>query len=107
MALRFRVCRVGDVPPGEMRGFAVLGLHAPVLIANLDGRLVATASICPHEDVSLLDGDLEEGRVVCPGHAYAFDLTTGRCAHDPTLRLPRHRIEVVGDEVFVELGGAP
>jgi nitrite reductase/ring-hydroxylating ferredoxin subunit len=105
--LRFRVCRMNDVPVGEMRGFAVAGLPDPILVANVDGRLHATASICPHEDVSLLDGTLVAARVVCPGHGYAFDVATGRCTHDAGLRLPRHRVELVGDEVFVELVGVP
>jgi nitrite reductase/ring-hydroxylating ferredoxin subunit len=104
MRMRFLVCRVGDVAPGEMRGFAVPGLDAPVLIANLDGELRAAASTCPHEVVSLLGGDLDGDRVVCPGHGYAFDLRSGRCTHDSRLRLPLHRVEIVGDEVFVEIG---
>jgi nitrite reductase (NADH) small subunit len=105
--IRLRLCRVAEVPPGEMRGFAVAGVAAPILVANLGGVLHATASTCPHEVVSLLDGHLERGRVVCPGHGYAFDLASGRCSHDPSLRLPRHQIEIVGDEVYVILGIAP
>lgn len=101
--LRVRVCRVDELADGEMRGFAIEGLERPLLLARIDGELHATASTCPHEDVSLLDGTLRGRAVVCPGHAYAFDLATGRCAHDPALRLPRHRLVVIGDEVFVDL----
>ena len=104
MAIRVRVCRVDDVPPGEMRGFDVPGLVSPILVARVDGRLVATASVCPHEDVSLLHGHFAGSRVVCPGHGYAFDVVTGRCQHDPGLELPRHRVEIVDDEVYVVIG---
>ena len=86
-----------------MRGFAVEGVDVPVLVANLDGVLVATTSMCPHEDVSLLDGDLCGTRITCPGHAYEFDVVTGACSHDPELWLNRYHITIVGDEVFVDL----
>ena len=101
--MRLRVCRVDEVPPGEMRGFTVDGLLLPVLVANLGGRFAAAASICPHEDVSLLDGELVGTRVACPGHSYEFDLETGRCAHDPHLRLRRFAVIVQGDELFIDV----
>jgi nitrite reductase/ring-hydroxylating ferredoxin subunit len=98
-----RVCGVDDVPPGTTRGFRVAGLARPILVANVGGRLRAVASTCPHEDVSLLDGDLDGSRIVCPGHGYAFDLDTGRCTHDASLLLPRHRVEIVAGDVYVFL----
>lgn len=98
-----RVCRVGDVGPGATVGFPVAGLTFPVMIANVDGRLLAASSICPHEDVSLLDGDLRGAIVTCPGHGYEFDLETGRCAHDRSLVLNRFPVQVLGDQVYIEV----
>jgi len=86
-----------------MRGYEVDGLEIPILIANVDGALRGAASMCPHEDVSLLGGSLEDGEVVCPGHGYSFDIDTGACSHDPDLCLPRYSIEVEGTEVFAQL----
>ena len=103
MALRVRVCRTSDVPPGQMRGFRVAGVDVPILVAHVGGVYLASTSMCPHEDVALTDGDLDGTRVTCPGHAYEFDLATGRCSHDPSLILRRYRVEVVGDELFVDL----
>lgn len=103
MSMRVRVCRVDEVPPGEMRGFAVDGLLLPVLVAHLDGRFAAAASICPHEDVSLVDGELVGSHVICPGHAYEFDLDSGRCAHDASLRLRRFPVTIEGDDVVIEV----
>jgi nitrite reductase/ring-hydroxylating ferredoxin subunit len=103
VALRVRVCRVDDVLPGEHRGFPVAGVIWPVLVANLGGEIVATAGVCPHEDVLLTDGFLEGERIVCPGHAYRFDLRSGRCGHDPTLVLRRYPVTIVGDDVWVDL----
>jgi 3-phenylpropionate/trans-cinnamate dioxygenase ferredoxin subunit len=103
MALRLRVCRVDEVPPGTMRAFPLDGITIPILVTNLDGVLLATSSMCPHEDVSLEGGDLDDGRVICPGHGYELDLATGACTHDPALRLKTYRCQVVDGELFVEL----
>lgn len=101
--MRVRVCNVSDVPAGEMRVFPVEGLLMPVLVANLGDRFAASQSICPHEDVSLGGGDLEGSRVICPGHGYDFDLLTGRCGHDPALRLRRFPVTVTADEVHIDV----
>ena len=103
MALRLRVCRVDEVPPGARRAVAVAGLAWPVLVVNLDGELLITAGVCPHEDVDLTGGDLDDGAITCPGHGYQFDLRTGRCTHDARLVLPRYRAHVIGDDVWIDL----
>ena len=103
MAMRVRVCRVEDVPPGETRGFPVEGLLLPIMVANLGERFAAASSICPHEDVSLVDGTLEGTRVTCPGHGYEFDLDTGRCSHDISLRLRRFPVTVEDGEVYIDI----
>ncbi|MEZ4364736.1 MAG: Rieske 2Fe-2S domain-containing protein [Kofleriaceae bacterium] len=103
MPLRVYLCRVDDVVAGELRARAVVGVTWPVLVTRLDGEIVATAGVCPHEDVGLDDGELDGGTVVCPGHGYRFDLRTGACGHDPDLRLRRYPVTVVGDAVYVDL----
>lgn len=103
MGLRVRVCRVEDVPPGATRGFAVPGVAVPVLVANVDGHILAASSMCPHEDVSLLGGKRKKLQVICPGHGYRFNLRTGACSHDDKLRLPCYRVTIIDGDVFADL----
>jgi len=103
MALRVRVCWLADVVDDELRAFAVPGVTWPVIVTRVDGELVACPGVCPHEDVGLADGYLVGAQLVCRGHAYAFDLHTGRCTHDPALELRRYPITLVGDEIWVDL----
>ncbi len=103
MALRVRVCALTDVVPGELRAFTVTGVTWPVIVTTVDDALVAVAGVCPHEDVSLAEGDLDGPVLVCPGHAYGFDLRTGRCRHDATLELRRYKITIQGGDVWVDL----
>lgn len=39
----------------------------------------ALANICVHKKRELVNGTIFGGRVVCPGHQWAFDLDTGYC----------------------------
>jgi nitrite reductase/ring-hydroxylating ferredoxin subunit len=103
MALRVRVCALGDVADGELRAFAVDGVTWPVIVTRVDGELVAVPGVCPHEDVPLANGELCEGAIVCAGHGYAFDLRTGRCAHDPQLTLRRYPVTLIDGDVWVDL----
>jgi nitrite reductase/ring-hydroxylating ferredoxin subunit len=103
MALRVRVCTIDQVVDRALRAFAVPGVTWPVIVTRLDGELIAVAGVCPHEDVELVGGKLRAGAVICPGHSYAFDLRTGRCAHDPSLELRRYPITVIGNELWVDL----
>ncbi|MDQ3339407.1 MAG: Rieske 2Fe-2S domain-containing protein [Myxococcota bacterium] len=103
MAMRVRVCRLADVVPGELRSFQVPGVTWPVIVTFVDEALVAVPGVCPHEDVSLATGDLDEGTLTCSAHGYRFDLRTGRCGHDPALELRRYPITLVGDELWVDL----
>ena len=104
MAAWVRICDASEVPPGEVRGFRVPIFTFPILIAHVDGRYLASSSICPHEDVSLLDGELHGQVLTCPGHGYDFDLATGRCAHDAGLRLRRFPVRVdAAGALYVEI----
>ena len=103
MALRVRVCRLAEVVPGELREFAVQGVTWPVIVTSVEGEMFAVPGVCPHEDVRLVDGYLFDAVLVCPAHAYNYDLRTGRCGHDATLQLRRYPITIVGDEVWVDL----
>lgn len=103
MALRVRVCRMDEVGPGESRGFAVPGVALPILVTNLDGSYVATASMCPHEDVSLVGCKRKGSQLFCPGHGYRFDILTGACSHDPRLVLRRYRVTCVDGVLYVDL----
>ena len=103
MALRVRVCVLGDVVDNQLRSFAVSGVTWPVIVTRVDGELYACPGVCPHEDVALAGGDLHGTVITCPGHSYELDMKTGKCVHDPTLQLRRYPITIIGDELWVDL----
>jgi nitrite reductase (NADH) small subunit len=74
------------IPLGEGRAFQLDDLGVAVF-RQRDGNLFATQSHCPHRQGPLADGIVGGGTVICPFHAWKFDLATGRCAaENVTLR---------------------
>lgn len=104
MALRFRLCTRADLPTDALAAFTVPAITWPVLAGIIDGAPIATAGVCPHEDVSLATGTLDGACLTCPGHGYVFDLRTGECVHDPSLELRRYKVHIGDDDVvWIEL----
>lgn len=71
-----QVCELDDVWEGDMEVFDVNGQR--VLIVHTDaGEIRAFDSICPHQNMSLEDGDFEDCVITCPVHSWQFDADTG------------------------------
>jgi len=64
------------IPVGEGRTFAIDDLELAVFRPR-SGEVFATQASCPHANGPLADGFVGNGTVVCPFHAYRFDLATG------------------------------
>ena len=78
---RSRTVKLGTVeaiPLGEGRTFMVDG-EAVAVFRTRGGGLFATQAFCPHGRGPLADGLVGRTTVLCPLHAFAFDLQSGRC----------------------------
>jgi len=92
------------VPPGEGRAYVVNGLTIAVF-RQRDNRLFATDNQCPHRSGPLADGIVGGGKVICPLHAWKFDLETGRCLGENVV-IRTYPVQVVGGHIVVEVGPA-
>jgi nitrite reductase (NADH) small subunit len=68
---------VDRIPAGEGREFEVEGELIAVFRAR-DGRVFGAQARCPHRAGHLADGIIGGGMVVCPLHAFRFELVTGK-----------------------------
>ncbi|WP_296607161.1 Rieske 2Fe-2S domain-containing protein, partial [Nocardioides sp.] len=77
-----RVCRVDEVvagrPVGKVVGHSGQDRDRVCVVATEDGGYVALLDRCPHRDVALSGGTVRDGTLICPGHFWRFDLTTGQ-----------------------------
>ena len=95
-----RVCGVEDVPPGEGRAVVVAGRRVAVFRAEA-GWFALDAS-CPHQGGPLADGIVASRSVICPLHERRFDLATGEERSSGSYCVAAHRVEVRGEDVFLE-----
>lgn len=102
MAQWVRLCgaaeapRVGEVMEAEAVGVAIC-------LANVEGRLCALGNVCPHRQGPLGGGWIEGEAVICPWHAWAFDVTTGIAAAPERGKVDVYPVKVEGEEVLVEI----
>jgi 3-phenylpropionate/trans-cinnamate dioxygenase ferredoxin subunit/naphthalene 1,2-dioxygenase system ferredoxin subunit len=83
-----------------MKGFDVAGER--VLVAHIEGRWCAIGGICTHQIAYLEDGVLEPGRVSCPRHGAAFDLTTGDALCAPAdMPVPVYDVQLTDGRILV------
>jgi nitrite reductase (NADH) small subunit len=80
-----RVCSQSELPStGQVRELTAAG--RTLCVANVAGTICVLDGTCPHEGGPLGEGSIEDGRVVCPWHGFAFDVRTGAAPDDPDLK---------------------
>jgi nitrite reductase/ring-hydroxylating ferredoxin subunit len=108
---------LSELPPGERKFFAYKS--SEVAVFNLDGKLIAVRSHCPHHGAPICRGLVggtivgddparleyqKQGKVLaCPWHHWQFDLESGACLTNPRQRLKRYPVSVHDGEVIVHV----
>ncbi|MBT9461543.1 MAG: non-heme iron oxygenase ferredoxin subunit [Rugosibacter sp.] len=102
MNTRVKICKLGDIAPGEMKPVDVAGLK-PIVLFNLDGTHYATSNICTHNIAMMTDGYFEGEVVECPLHGGSFNVKTGEPLSFPCeIPLQTYPVSVEGDDVYIE-----
>ena len=78
MTKTLTVCRVDELPEGEMRLIELDGEKWGVF--NCGGDILAIEDRCSHDDGPLAEGEYDAAActVECPRHGSLFDLRSGR-----------------------------
>jgi nitrite reductase (NADH) small subunit len=97
-----RICPASQIPPaGNVAEFTVEG--RALCVAHVNGSVTVLDGTCPHEGGPLGEGAVEDGRVVCPWHGYAFDPRTGVCDQDDNLKAQVLESELTDGELRAKL----
>lgn len=86
----------GNVMEAEIEGVAVC-------LARLKGDLAALDNVCPHRQGPLGQGWIEGSAVVCPWHAWAFDLRTGMAEPPEQAQVKVFELRAEGDDLLIKL----
>ena len=104
MAEWIRVCSVAEAPlPGEVTEREAGG--KTLCLANLDVVFSVLDNVCPHRAGPLGQGWIEGKAVLCPWHAWAFDLETGIAEPPEQARVAVFPVRIEGGALQVCLDG--
>jgi toluene monooxygenase system ferredoxin subunit len=103
MAQFERVAHLDELWPGEKVGLTVHGKR--VLVANIDGQVVAYENRCPHLGLPLSEGSLDGSRLICGGHQWEYDLGAGLGINPASARLIPVPVLVERDVILVDVDG--
>ena len=74
-----------------------------VCVANVNGVYSAMDNVCLHRGGPLGQGTIENGKVVCPWHGWAWDPKTGAAAQNPNMKVAVYPMKVENGDVLVDL----
>jgi nitrite reductase (NADH) small subunit len=89
------------LPPGTMVAAMVHGVR--LVVGRAASGLFALDGICPHAGAILAEGLIDDDLIICPLHAFAFEVKTGRCVDDETCSVRRYPVRECAGTVEVGL----
>lgn len=95
------VIAAAELSPGQCREALVGG--TPIALCNVDGAFHAIANRCVHRGGPLGQGLLDGKLVLCPWHAWAYDVTTGFSDVNPDLKVATYEVKLEGGQVLVKV----
>jgi nitrite reductase (NADH) small subunit len=98
---RVLVGEAADFGAGECRVVEADG--KALALFNVAGTFYALDNACAHRGGPLGEGDLDGTVVVCPWHAWRWDVRTGANVNNPAVKMTSFPVLVDRGRVFVEL----
>jgi len=89
------LCEVDELWDGDMESFDVE--DEEVLVVKVDGEIHAYDGICPHQSVSLVEGNLDGKVLTCRAHEWQFDVLSGISVNPTGECLRQHEVRITDD----------
>lgn len=97
------VCQEDDV---QVKASLLVDIddYPVAIVRDSYGQLHAIGDTCSHAEISLSEGDVEDGTIECWAHGSSFDLTTGAPLTLPAFEpVPVFALAVHGSDVYVDV----
>jgi nitrite reductase (NADH) small subunit len=101
MADFVRVIAASELPPGRCMEALVDG--RPVALFNVSGAFHAISNICVHRGGPLGQGILDGAMVLCPWHAWSYDVRTGVSTVNADLKVAKYETKLEAGDVLVKV----
>jgi nitrite reductase/ring-hydroxylating ferredoxin subunit len=96
-----KVAQASELAPGN--GTEVLVGNRAVALFNVAGAFHAISNTCVHRGGPLGQGSLDGTTVMCPWHAWTYDVTTGLSTVNPELKVARYEVKLEDGWVWVKV----
>jgi nitrite reductase (NADH) small subunit len=73
-----------------------------IAVFNIGGVLHAVENCCPHMGGPLAEGIVQGHSIICPWHAWVFDLKDGTCETVPGAGIRCYEVRVMNGEIQVK-----
>lgn len=94
-----RVAELSDLRPGS--GLEAVVDGRTIALFQVDGVVHAIANTCVHRGGPLAQGALDGYTVLCPWHAWGYDLRSGACDVNPSAKVATYDVHIEAGGVFV------
>jgi nitrite reductase (NADH) small subunit len=73
-----------------------------ICVSNVNGEIHAMENTCLHMGGPLGEGVIEDGKVICPWHGWAWDPKTGQ-AGPPDAKIDVYPVKIENGDVLIEI----
>ena len=121
MVNRVVIGKVEDIPPGDRKIVVPFRGRAGIGVFNVGGSFHAIRNICPHKTGPLCTGEItgrvktiappstgsafeieDDGALLhCPWHQWSFEIATGQCLVEPSVRVKTYPVKIENGKVVV------
>ena len=99
-----KACTLDDIHEGEMETFEVDGTEVLLVHVKGDG-VCAVQAQCPHQEVDLVEGDLDGPVLTCMMHLWEFDVVAGKGVNPAHAEIAQYPVRIDGEDVLVDVEG--
>jgi len=101
MATMTKVAKTSEITPGSGKAIEVGG--KTIAVFNCDGRFYAIDNTCMHRGGPLGEGSLSGTTVTCPWHGWEYEVSSGVCGADESIKVQKFEVKVEGEDILIAI----
>lgn len=101
MAELVKVAKKSEIPAEAGKYVEVKGRE--IALFKVGDKVYAIDHVCHHQGGPLAEGGLEGTIVTCPWHGWQYDVTTGVCSFNPSIKQESFKVKEEGEDILVEV----
>ncbi len=96
-----KVAQKSEILPGTGKVVEVGG--KTIAVFNCEGTFYAVDNTCKHRGGPLGEGSLSGTTVTCPWHGWEYNVISGECHMDSSIKVQKFDVKVEGDDILVSV----